>query len=69
VEAYRLCALASREGVIAVARPFRERSDKSGEEPQGDLFDAALLEAIRTRLPELYGEDSEVLKGVLGSFR
>jgi hypothetical protein len=53
IEAFRACALDSKEGVIAFARAYEDLSAKTGEEPRPDLFDESLLVALRDRLSEL----------------
>jgi len=53
IEAFRGCALDSREGVIAFCRAFCELFEKTGEEPQPDLFDEELLGALESWLPDL----------------
>jgi len=53
IEAFRGCALDSREGVIAFCRAFCELFETTGEAPQPDLFDEELLGALESRLPGL----------------
>ena len=67
VEAYRGCALASPEGVIALACAYRQLYRSSGERPRGELLDETLTQALRNRLPELSNLDKAVVKWVLES--
>src|SRR5215469_18507813 len=39
IEAFRGCAMASHEGVVALACAFQELYEKSGEKPRSELFD------------------------------
>lgn len=66
-EAFRGCALASREGVIAFGRAFRGLFESTGELPRAELFDKELLEALKARLSELSGEDRAILEWILSS--
>jgi hypothetical protein len=67
IEAFRGCALVSLQGVIAFARAYRELFEKSGERPRPELFDGALLQALKTRLPDLSNGDQELVRWVLTS--
>ena len=67
VEAFRRCALSSQAGVVAFARAYRELFEKSGEKPRVELFDEALLQALKTRLPELSKDDQVIVRWVLAS--
>lgn len=62
VEAYRGCALASPQGVIALACPYRQLYRSSGERPRVELLDETLTQALRNRLPELFNLDKAVVK-------
>jgi hypothetical protein len=53
IEAFRGCALSSKEGAIAFGRAYQELYAKTGESPRAALFDDKLLGALRARLPEL----------------
>jgi hypothetical protein len=66
-EAFRGCALDSREGVIAFARAYRELFESTGERPRAELFDKELLLALKTRLPELSKEDRAIMEWILTS--
>jgi hypothetical protein len=65
IEAFRGCALASHQGVIAFARAYHELFEKSGEKPRPELFDGALLQALKSRLPDLSNGDQELVRWVL----
>src|SRR5271154_5238752 len=67
IEAFRGCALVSLQGVIAFARAYRELFEKCGEKPRPELFDGALLQALKTRLPDLSNGDQELVRWVLTS--
>jgi hypothetical protein len=67
IEAFRGCAIASRAGVVALARAYRELFEKSGEKPRAELFDEKLLQALKTRLPELSNDDQAIVQWVLAS--
>jgi len=67
IEAFRGCALASHAGAVAFARAYRELFEKSGEKPRAELFDKELLQALKTRLPDLSNEDQSIVKWVLAS--
>jgi hypothetical protein len=69
VETYRAVALASQEGVIALARAYRELFEDSGEGPRAALFDYDLLRALQTRLPELQERDRTIVQWVLRSIQ
>jgi len=68
-EAFRGCAMASCDGVIAFARAYRELFESTGELPRAELFDKDLLAALRTRLPELARDDRTILEWILTSIR
>jgi len=65
IEAYRACALASHEGVIALARAYRQLHDNSGEGPRRELFDEELLQAFATRLSALCNDDRHNVEWIL----
>jgi hypothetical protein len=65
IEAFRGCALTSKEGAIAFCRAYQELYAKTGESPQAALFDDKLLTALRTRLLELSKEERGVVEWVL----
>ena len=67
IEAYRGCALASREGVVAIARAYRELFEKSGESPRPEVFDKELIEALKRQPPELPDNDQVTVQWVLTS--
>jgi len=67
IEAFRECALASQAGAVAFARAYRELFEKSGEKPRAELFDDKLLQALKTRLPDLSNDDQAVVRWVLAS--
>ena len=67
IEAFRGCALASHAGVVAFARGYRELFEKSGEQPRAELFDKELVQALKTRLPDLSNDDQAVVQWVLAS--
>src|SRR5215470_4371576 len=52
IEAYREAALASSVGGAALARAYRELFLVSGEGPRPDYFDARLIEALKSYIPE-----------------
>ena len=57
----------SLQGVIAFARAYRELFDETGEKPRPELFDEALLQALKARLPDLSNGDQELVRWVLTS--
>jgi hypothetical protein len=67
IEAFRTCALASHRGTVAFARAYRELFEKSGEKPRAELFDNELLQALKTRLPDLSNGDKTLVQWVLAS--
>jgi hypothetical protein len=67
IEAFRRCALASHAGAVALARAYRELFEKSGEKPRAELFDKELLQALKTRLPDLSNDDRAIVQWVLAS--
>ena len=67
IEAFRGCALASHAGAVAFARAYRELFEKSGEKPRAELFDQELLQALKTRIPDLSNDDQAIVKWVLAS--
>ena len=67
IESFRGCALASLAGVVALARAYRQLFEKSGEKPRPELFDGKLLQALKTRLPDLSNGDQELVRWVLTS--
>jgi hypothetical protein len=67
IEAFRACALTSHRGTIAFARAYRELFEKSGEKPRPELFDNELLQALKTRLPDLSNGDQALVQWVLAS--
>jgi len=67
IEAYRACALASHEGVIAFARAYRELYERSGETPRRELFDEELSQVLETRLSALRDHDQDILEWILAS--
>ena len=69
IETFRRCALASRAGAVAFARAYRELFEKSGEKPRAELFDEELLQALKTRLPDLSNDDQASVLWVLESIK
>jgi hypothetical protein len=69
IEAFRGCALASPAGAVAFAQAYRELFEKSGEKPSAELFDEELLQALKTRLPDLSNDDQAVVQWVLESIK
>jgi len=67
IEAYRACALASHEGVIAFARAYRELYENSGESPRRELLDEELSQALETRLSALRNHDQGIVEWILES--
>ena len=67
IEAFRACALASDRGTVAFARAYRELFEKSAEKPRAELFDNELLQALKTRLPDLSNGDQALVQWVLAS--
>jgi len=67
IEAYRSCALASHEGVIALARAYRELYENSGEAPRRELFDEELMLALEARLSALRDDERDNVEWILGS--
>jgi hypothetical protein len=65
LEAYRKCALASAEGVVAFARGYRELFEKTGEKPSAKLLDEELLQTLKAACSELSGEDQEIVRWIL----
>ena len=69
IEAFRRCALASPAGAVAFAQAYRELFEKSGEKPSAELFNEELLQALKTRLPDLSNDDQAVVQWVLESIK
>ena len=69
IEAFRGCALASHAGAVAFARAYRELFEKSGEKPRAELFDEELIQALKTRLPDLSNDDQAIVQWVLESIK
>jgi hypothetical protein len=67
IEAFRGCALASPAGAIAFARAYRELFEKSGQKPRAELFDEELLQALKTRLPDLPDDDQAIVQWLIAS--
>ena len=67
IEAFRGCALASPAGAVAFARAYRELFEKSGEKPRAELFDEELLQALKTRLPDLPDDDQAIVQWLIAS--
>jgi hypothetical protein len=67
IEAFRGCALASHAGAVALARAYRELFEKSGEKPRAELFDEELVQALKTRLPDLSNNDRVIIQWVIAS--
>jgi len=65
IEAFRGCALASKAGVIALARAYRDLFAKTGEAPRAELFDEDLVGALQTRLVELSSDERASVEWVL----
>ena len=53
IETFHSVALNSREGIVALARAYRELFLKSGESPRIELFDEELITVLRRGDPEL----------------
>jgi len=53
IEAYRQAALASKAGVIALGRAYRELYEESGESPRAVFFDESLIHALQTTVRDL----------------
>ena len=64
-EAFRGCALDSREGVVAFVRACRELFESTGQKPLPELFDEELLQALGSRVSELSDEDRAKLDWIL----
>ena len=69
IKTYRGVALASQEGVIALARAYRELFENTGEAPRAELFDDELLQALQTHLADLAEPDHATVQWVLRSIR
>jgi hypothetical protein len=67
IEAFRGCALASHAGAVTLARAYRELFEKSGEKPRAELFDEELVQALKTRLPDLSNNDRVIIQWVIAS--
>ena len=67
IEAFRGCALESDAGIVALARAYRELFEKSGEKPRAKLFDKELLQALKTRLPDLSNGDQAIVQWLIAS--
>jgi hypothetical protein len=67
IEAYRACALASHEGVLALARAYRELYERSGESPRRELFDEELRQALEAGLAALRSQDRDDVGWILES--
>jgi hypothetical protein len=69
IEAFRAAALASREGVVAFARAYRELFENSGEAPRPVLFDDELFRALKASVAGLPENERVNLQWVLESLR
>ena len=68
IEAFRRCALASREGVVALACAYKELFDATGEKPNAELFDKELIQVLKARgVTDLREDDRKIVKWVLNS--
>jgi hypothetical protein len=67
IEAFRGCALASHAGAVAFARAYHELFEKSGEKPRAALFDEELVQALKTRLPDLSNNDRAIVQWLITS--
>jgi hypothetical protein len=67
VEAFRECALASKQGTMAFAHAYSELYAKTGVKPKAQLFDESLAQALKARLPELSETERSMVEWVLDS--
>jgi hypothetical protein len=67
IEAYRQAALASGMGGAALVRAYRELFLVSGEGPRPEYFDARLIEALRSYIPDMSETDHVNVQWVLQS--
>jgi hypothetical protein len=67
IEAYRETALASVTGGAALAQAYRELFLVSGEGPRSEFFDARLIEALRSYIPQMSEADRSNVQWVLQS--
>jgi len=65
IEAYRGAAISSVEGVVALARAYRELFENSGEAPRSAHFDDALIRALNLSLAQVSGTDRSKIAWVL----
>jgi hypothetical protein len=69
VEAFRECALASKQGTIAFARAYQELYAKTGVKPEAQLFGESLAQALKARVPELSETERSLVEWVLDSLK
>lgn len=50
-----------------LAQAYRELFEKSGEKPGAELFGEELIQALRTRLPDLPNDGQAIVQWVLAS--
>ena len=67
IEAYRESALVSSIGAAALSRAYRELFLVSGEGPRAGYFDARLIEALRSYVPQMSEADRVNVRWVLQS--
>jgi hypothetical protein len=67
IEAYRAAALASKMGVIAMGRAYRELYDESGESPRAVFFDESLIRVLQNTVADLDESAQSNIRWILES--
>ena len=69
IAAFRKCALYSQEGVLALARAYRELLDLSGEPPRRNSFDDKLFTSVKEAINLLDGRDRQDVQWLLNCIK
>lgn len=69
VEAFRSCAIASKQGTIAFACAYQELFANTGEKPNPQLFDESLLHALQDRFSQLPKGERGPVEWILASLK
>lgn len=65
LDTFRSCALHSSNGVIALARAYKQLAKDTGEYPNVQLFDNDLIAAIRNATDRSDGQDKDLLQWLM----
>lgn len=65
IEVYRLAALGSQKGAVALGRAYKELFDASGEPPRVAYFDEDLIHALEKWYPTTRGDERPLIKWLL----